>query len=265
VQPSSALYNELLDDFLSNCLGIRYLQLLYFKFDADFINESIVDGIKRLKQFSLHKSSGGVGKFFEMVQPENLESFSYVNDYAYRTIATITKISPLLTSIKIDALCPSFLIIYIIRDCPYLERISFNPGPHLQPETTDAISLLPNLKYLDIDRIEVGAASSLSKCTSLKHLRINGRVEMDLFLPKIGQNLTSLSLTEMSKMEVDIKVRLIVKCCPNLESLSLKFRACFDLVSEEVAVEVKKGLKRLAKFQINGNAVRLGTDWDGWL
>jgi hypothetical protein len=268
----SIFYYEILEAFLSNCLAIRYLELRYFKFDVDLVDDLIVDGINRLKQLDLIHCYGKVVECVVLIQPCDLKSFSYVSKFdtqrsnAYGTIATITKNSPLLTLIRIEAPFESSTILQtVVNDCPKLERISFNPrGPIMEPAVIDAISSLPNLKYLDIGKIDDGAVASLLKCTSLNHLQINGRVKIDLLLQKIGKNLVSLSLKDMSKKKVDIRVRLIIECCPNLESLSLRFRVCYDLVSEDVVEEVKKGLKRLSKFQINGNAVRLGTDWTGW-
>jgi hypothetical protein len=78
--------------------------------------------------------------------------------------------------------------------------------------------------------------------------------------PSIGKNLIGLSL-KLSKMDIDT-IRMIVKFCPNLEYLALGFR--FYQVSEEVKNEIKDGLKRLSKFRINGDCVRLGTDWVGY-
>jgi hypothetical protein len=74
----------------------------------------------------------------------------------------------------------------------------------------------------------------------------------------IGRNLVRLELWNPSK-EVVVG---IVKHCPNLQYLEL------EVVNEEVKKglvgSIKNGLKKLAKLKVNGESMRLGTDWEGY-
>jgi hypothetical protein len=58
-------------------------------------------------------------------------------------------------------------------------------------------------------------------------------------------------------------VDMIVDTCPNLQYLDIVWD---DYDAEEVAVAIdslKDGLKRLAKLNLNGRNVVLGTEWRG--
>jgi Leucine-rich repeat (LRR) protein len=75
-------------------------------------------------------------------------------------------------------------------------------------------------------------------------------------LPAIGEILVSLDYTSSTAFLETVNT--IVEHCPNLQML--------DLGDEELdAVDLLKGgLKKLAKLDVNGGSVRLGTDWEGY-
>jgi hypothetical protein len=80
-------------------------------------------------------------------------------------------------------------------------------------------------------------------------------------LTVIGRNLLSLDLWILSEEVVDG----IVDNCTNLHHLELG-SVKFDGDEEKAALVglIKSGLKRLAKFKLNEESIRLGTDWKGY-
>jgi hypothetical protein len=142
----------------------------------------------------------------------------------------------------------SFILLTVTDDCPNLKRISFHAiGLILESDVIDAFASLPNLNYLNIGRIDVDAVAKLSRCARIKHLHIYGSSEgIDLVLPKIGKNLTSLSLKNLNHLkkleaEADIAlIRSIVDHCPDLESLSVEFRLRNDLKSPKEKITPKR-------------------------
>jgi hypothetical protein len=263
----------ILESFMTDCLEIVHLRLCDFEFDDDPVDQTIIDGIKRLKQLELFNCDDEEEYFIEAVKPRNLESFSYRSmrrtdeSNAHGLIATITSNCLLLTSITIKApFESSFILLTITGDCPNLEKIYFaDPGgPKLGSDVIEAFASLPYLTFLDVGKVDVEALAILSKCTRLKHLHIDGNtIDLHAFIPTIGKNLVSLRLKELRVLKIE-KIHRIIENCPHLGSLSLEFKLRYDLVREGVVERAKKGLKRLSKFEVNGAAVRLGTDWRGY-
>jgi hypothetical protein len=57
---------------------------------------------------------------------------------------------------------------------------------------------------------------------------------------------------------------VIVEHCPNLQYLDLDGVEFDAKVKEGLLGSLKSGLMRLAKLKVNGESVRLGTDWEGY-
>jgi Leucine-rich repeat (LRR) protein len=129
----------------------------------------------------------------------------------------------------------------------------------LKRSDIEAIASLPRLKSLNIDcEIADDAVSAISRCKGLKHLTLrSGSFDLTNIFSAIGGTLISLDYTSSTAFLVET-VDAIVEHCPNLQML--------DLGDEELDVVdlLKGGLKKLAKLNVNGGSVRLGTDWEGY-
>jgi Leucine-rich repeat (LRR) protein len=156
----------------------------------------------------------------------------------------------------------STTLLKFVECCRDIEELSFTDNRdilYLKRSDIEAIASLPRLKSLNIDCwIENDdAVSALSRCKGLKHLAlVDGVFDLSHILPVIGKNLVSLDYTSSTAFLETVDA--IVENCPNLQML--------DLENEELdAVDLLKGgLKKLAKLNVNGGSVRLGTDWKGY-
>jgi hypothetical protein len=80
-------------------------------------------------------------------------------------------------------------------------------------------------------------------------------------LTAVGRKLVSLEFWRPSKEVVDG----IVESCPSLQYLELDAVEFDDDEEKELLVGlIKNGLKKLAKFKLNKESIRLGTDREGY-
>jgi hypothetical protein len=87
----------------------------------------------------------------------------------------------------------------------------------------------------------------------MKEFCVNPLVDPSI-LKAIGKNLVMLILRSPSEQVVD----RIVEHCPNLQYLEI------ERVDEEEKEGMLRSLKKLAKFKVNKEFIRLGTDWEGY-
>jgi hypothetical protein len=170
-----------------------------------------------------------------------------------------------LISAKLFVEFASSVSIFKIADCCRdLETICFGDtggGVELMRSDMLAVASLPRLKCLDISACYVAddASSALVRCRGLKELRIDDLVDPSI-LATIGSNLVTLDLWSPSKEVVDG----IIEHCPNLQYLELEVGGIEKELKEVLVDSIKYGLKKLAKFKVNGESIRLGTDWEGY-
>jgi hypothetical protein len=103
------------------------------------------------------------------------------------------------------------------------------------------IASLPRLKNLKMGMdcvMAEGAMFGLSRCRSLIHLEIDWQDGLNDVLRVIGRKLSNLVL---------------------IRARGVRERE----ERESIKQTLKNGLKILAKLKINGESVRLGTDWKG--
>jgi hypothetical protein len=137
-----------------------------------------------------------------------------------------------------------------------------NEGGGLMLERSDiiAVASLSRLKALKFYRCGMteDAYSALMRLRGLNSFQISSLVDPAV-LAAIGRSLVSLKLRRPSKEVVEG----IVEHCPNLQYLEL---VEFDLddEEEELVGSIKSGLKKLAKFKLNEESIRLGSDWEGY-
>jgi hypothetical protein len=275
---------EILGVFFSRCLRICYLEIVYFDCgdDSSSLTHVIKDGFSRLKTFNLINCRGDVKMLVDQAPIHNLSKLNY-NGYwgmpseKSEVILSIAMKCRALKSISLNAEFESWDCIHkVVEFCRVLEEVSLNiedvsllQFTSLKKSEFVAIASLPRLKSLDLRSCEIedGAASPLARCKGLRHLRgVSFKLLGDV-LPEIGGSLISL------ECGIAIKngrrgLERIVEYCPNLEYLEvdLKGEGMWDRntrIDREVIRFVRREMKKLAKFEFDGRAVRLGTDWEG--
>jgi hypothetical protein len=286
-----------LDQFFSQCHGIRNLKLRFFDFadNPSNISQTIKDGFYRLSQLSLRGCGGDLRMFVVSVPILNLHSFSNLlfGEIGGEDIVSIIATNyPTIKRLRLsDSYNSSTTLLKFVEFCRYIEEISFSessgryfwklersdieaiaslprlkslswPGRDiwkLKKSDIEAIASLPHLKSLNIDCwIENDdALSALSRCKGLKHLTLVDGV-FDLSHILPVIGKNLVSLDYTSSTAFLETVDAVVEHCPNLQIL--------DLGDEELdAVDLLKGgLKKLVKLNFNGDSVRLGTDWEGY-
>jgi hypothetical protein len=154
-------------------------------------------------------------------------------------------------------------LLKIVECCRYLESLVFvDPGGELALEKSDilAIASLPRLRSLTtVCGVASEAFSALPRCRGLKNIALSSLVDPAV-LTAIGRNLTNMTLWRASKEVADG----IAENCPNLKILEF---VDVGVDEEEMALmvgSIKSGLKKLTKFKINEESIRLGTDWEGY-
>jgi hypothetical protein len=105
--------------------------------------------------------------------------------------------------------------------------------------------------------------SSLPLLKGLKHLSICWDDDVADVLPVIGQNLVSLEFWGATA-----EVWQVVYNFPNLQNLNMRISSVELGINPDILATLngglKKRLKRLASFRVDGSPVRLGTDWAGY-
>jgi hypothetical protein len=222
-----------LDQFFSQCKGIRNLSIIYFDFgdDPTNISQSLKDGFYRLSQLSLSLCEGDLKLFVESVPIPNLQSFSNVYFHWKSDVVSAVAINyPTIRSLRLaDKFPSSTTLLECIESCRDIEELLFCENGDLSLERGDieAIASLPRLSSLNIYcYISSDAVAALSRFRGLKHLTIRSRGSNSFsqrlydILPSIGRNLVSLYYTpSMPFLESDS----IVKHCPNLKMLSIRW------------------------------------------
>jgi hypothetical protein len=252
---------------LSCCRGILHLQLTGFDVGGDVSGQDedtlriIKDGLSRLNRLELIRCRGNILSLVGLSDISNLQSFYYESsvETAQESEGIIVAVAmkyPTLTSIRLEAEFDSSVgLIKVVTCCPDLEMLVYykNDGD-LALSRSDIISLR-RLKSLDIAcEVEDDADSALASFKSLKSLRV---VDWDLseVLPVIGINLARLEIEDASQEKID----LILKYCVDLQYLAIRG----GLAGEGSIDMIKNGLAKLAKLKLNGESIRLGTDWMG--
>jgi hypothetical protein len=265
---SSECYDSL-GAFLNQCDGIRNLRLEYFDFgdDPTAISQTVKDGFSRLNQLDLVYCRGDIRMFVEDTPIPSLRLLRYESKREATEEVEIISAFALnyrtLTSVKLFAkFDPSASLLKVVECCRDLERLVLaDDGGGLILERSDmlAIASLPRLKSLDIGGcyFRDDALSAIVRCKGLKELRANPIVDPTI-LTAIGRNLVWLNLWRPSKEVVDG----IVEHCPNLQYLELE--EVDEDVKEGLVGSMKNGLMTLVKLKVNGESVRLGTDWKGY-
>jgi hypothetical protein len=267
---SSECY-EALEVFFKQCDGIRSLQLEEFDFGEDpaVISQTVKDGFSRFRQLELIECRGDIRMFVENTPITDLKILYYESDREAaedeEIISALSTNFRTLTSVKIIAkLDSSASLLKVVECCLDIERFSFgDEGDLLILNRSDmlAIASLPRLKSLDIGacNLAVDASSALVRCKGLKEFRIPSLADPTI-LAAIGMNLVWMNLWNPSKEVVDG----IVEHCPNLQYLEIKDVEFDDEVKEGMVGSIKNGLMKLAKFKVNNEFIRLGTDWEGY-
>jgi hypothetical protein len=156
--------------------------------------------------------------------------------------------------------------------CVEIKEIQYsNLCQHVSLTREDMMSLasMECLEFLRLDCViftdftPIRAIEALNEFESLKSLCFYAE-KLDLFnvLPVIGRGLITLEFAPSTLMLRTVD--MIVDTCPNLQYLDIVWD---DYDAEEVAVAIdslKDGLKRLAKLNLNGRNVVLGTEWRGY-
>jgi hypothetical protein len=268
-EEESGVCYSILDEFFSQCQGIRNLKLQGFDFGDDHahISQNISDGFYRLSQLSLEWCRGDLRMFVVSVPIPNLRSFGNFYWFGNRDISMSVAINyPTIERLLLsDDYDSSATLLKFVECCRGIEELSFfSDEMKLTRSDIEAIASLPRLKSLNIRcRIAEDAVSALSRCRGLKHLAL-GRESFDLtsILPNIGRRLVSLDY--VSSTSIMGTVNFIVEHCLNLQILDLRWIERED-ANRAVAVDsLKRGLKQLSKLKLNHKSVRLGTDWEGY-
>jgi hypothetical protein len=137
-------------------------------------------------------------------------------------------------------------------------------GEYLFLSDMKVIASLPCLRSLRIGSscvIVRGAVSALSRCSELRHLEIDWDDELTDVHRVIQGNLISLKLRDVI---VDA-IASVVEYCSNLQYLEVWAKEVDTEIVEVIKRDLKTGLKKLAKLNVNGVSVRLGSDWTGYL
>jgi hypothetical protein len=277
-----------LDQFFSQCQGIRNLSLIYFDFGEDptIISQSLKDGFYRLSQLSLSHCEGDLKLFVESVPIPNLQSFSS-NECFERGSDVVSAVAINYPTIKRLRLAKNYTssnapLLKFIECCRDIEELIYSVigDPSLERGDIEAIASLPRLRSLNIEcKIACDAVAALSRCRGLKHLAIMSRgsnVKSFLhppssfsqclydILPSIGRNLVSLVYTPSIPFVESFD--LIVEHCPNLLMLAIRWDTREEYMRAGVCEMLKRGLKKLAKLEMGrvGRPVRLGTSWEGY-
>jgi hypothetical protein len=239
----------------------------------DMISPTFRDGFSRLHQLDLIDCYGDVRQFIENTPIPYLKFFKYSNtvDVATGEIwvvdAAVEKYGNSLTQLHLTCFVSSGNLIKIAERCHHLQNLSIpftEDGEELSISAIKAIASLPRLKRLVIGydaKLEDGAVSALARCYELRHLSIQDITFPDLkkIVRGIGRNLVSLDLSDVSVEAIGV----IVEDCPNLRYLELYSCGVGEESVESIKLKLKSGLKTLAKLNLDGKTVRLGTDWKG--
>jgi hypothetical protein len=271
---------EILDQFFSQCPGIRNLKLNFFDFGVDpaSISQTIKDGFCRLSQLSLQWGRGDLSMFVELVQIPELRSF--INRYwdgDSDIVSAIAIVYPTIKRLRLeDSYNSSATLLKFAECCREIEELSYcDCSGSLERRDIEAIASLPLLKSLNIDcEIADDAFFTLSRCQRLRHLILEtDSFDLNVILHSIGRNLVSLEYNTFTPFLEAIDA--IVEHCPNLQMLNLGYDE-FGVEKKDAADLLKGGLKNLSKLifkrgskkmvrlKMNGKSVRLGTDWEGY-
>jgi hypothetical protein len=280
----------ILNQFFSQCHGIRNLRLEYFDFgdDPSLISQSTKDGFLRYSQLSLVRCKGDLQMFVERVPTRNLLSFSNVSfgeeleDVDNLSVIAINY--PTIKRLNLgDCYASSSTLLKFVECCRGITELSYRNGyvgKELNRSDIEAIASLPRLKFLRLDcEIASDAISALSRCRGLKHLNIVnvrsglpllshlivGSFDLSTIIPAIGRKIVSLEYNPSTPILETAND--IVEYCPNLQNLVLRGGIESELENDEksVVVDLLKGrLKKLEKLKFEGDVVRLGTDWEGY-
>jgi hypothetical protein len=263
----------ILDQFFSQCQGIRNLKLTSFNFgdESASISQTIKDGFNRLSQLNLLCCAGDLRMFVVSVPIPNLRSFGnvYFGVEGDEDIVSAVAIScPMIKRLHLDDYYDSSTtLLKFVECCRNIEEIFFRESSghdifYLKRSDIEAIASLPRLKSLNIDcEIADDAVSAISRCKGLNHLTLlSGSVDLTTIFPAIGGNLVSLEYTSSTPLLETVDS--IIEHCPNLQMMR------FDWAEEEMKLvgvdSLKKGLKKLSKLKVGNEHVRLGTDWKGY-
>jgi hypothetical protein len=242
---------------------------VYFDFGGDTtaISQTVKDGFSLLKKLDLIECRGDIRMFVENTPIPSLKTLSYQSDRGAEEeeelISLIATKYSTLVSVKLIAnFDSSSSLLKIVECCQDLEGLYLHSqGNILMLSRSDILSIasLPHLQSLDIRgfiNLADDDSSALVRCKVLKELRLNPLIDLSILpVAAIGRNLVRLELWNPSKEVVDG----IVEHCPNLQYLD------FGSVNEGLVWTIKNGLTKLAKLTLNGESVRLGTDWEGYL
>jgi hypothetical protein len=268
----------ILDQFFSQCHGIRNLKLLWFNFgdDPTTISQTIKDGFYRLSQLSLEECRRDLRMFVVYVPILNLLSFSIVSfglegdEYIVSAVAISC---PMIKRLSLsDFYNSSATLLKFVECCRDIEEISFCESSgddilYLKRSDIEAIASLPRLKSLNIKcHVADDGIDALSRCKGLRHLALwPGSFALKDIFPSIGRNLVSLEYTSSDPILETIDS--IIEHCPNLQMIEMRFVWAEE--EEEMKLvgvdSLKEGLKKLSKLKIGKESVRLGTDWKGYL
>jgi hypothetical protein len=264
---------DVLEKFLYRCQWLRNLRLGYYDFSI-VSSDVIRDGFSRLNQLDLIDCYVDVRLFIENTPIPNLKFFDYSNtvDLASGEIwvvnTAVEKYGDSLTRLNLYCYVSSANLIKIAERCHHLQNLSISfteDGEELSISAIKATASLPRLKCLMIENgvdLEDGAVSALAKCYELRHLSIGDYitlVDLKKILRGIGRNLVSLDLSDVCVEAIGV----IVKDCPDLQYLKLRsYGGNEEDAVESIKLKLKRGLKKLAKLDVNGESVRLGTDWE---
>jgi hypothetical protein len=267
-EESSGVCYAILDQFFSQCQGIRNLKIMCFNFgdDPSTTSQIIKDGFYRLSQLSLEECRGDLRMFVVYVPIPNLISFSNLYWDGDSDIVSAVAINyPTITSLRLDDdYTSSVSLLKFIECCREIEELSYRDCSgrdvlELKRSDIEVITSLPRLKSLNINcRFTDNAVSVLSRCRGLKYLALGGgSIDLTSILPNIGRNLLSLEVNSSNPCSFNA----IIEQCPNLHMLNLRWRG---LDTSEFVNSFKRRLKKLEKLKLGGMDVRVGTDWEGY-
>jgi hypothetical protein len=264
---------ETLEIVFSQCRWIRNLRLVagWFGNDVDAITPTIKEGFIRLNQFELIGWYGNVRWFMESTPIPNLKSFRFTS-YANAPVedinivdAAVTNYGRTLINLNLsECYVSSANLVKIAEICRVIEKLSLSFILNIfSLSDMKIIASLPRLKSLKIGeycRFADGSMIALARCRGLNHLSVYLQDGLIDVLRVIGGNLVSLELWDMNLEVIDS----VVEYCPNLQYLEMRIVGRMLAVRvDEAGQKLKNGLKRLAKLEVNGAYVRLGTDWVG--
>jgi hypothetical protein len=266
----SVVHYAILDQFFSQCNGIRNLNLQDFDFGENpaSISQTIKTGFYQLSQLSLCRCEGDLRMFVVSVPIPNLQSFS--NEYFGGIgISAVAINYPSIKRLRLDDYySSSATLLKFVECCRFIEELSFceSSGDDLKLNHSDieSITSLPRLKSLNINcLITDDDVSVLSRCKGLMHLDLwPGSSALKNILPSIGRNLVSLEYDSSTPFLET--VNRIIEYCPKLKMFDVR---CEELDTETKAADLdllKRGLKNLSEFKVDGISIRLGTDWEGY-